>query len=181
VSILPTPFLLLTMFKAVRGAAPSYGIVTEWVYDTIPAPQTTVTFTFDLPAFPDANSFVSAFKAFQSFVLNAPNEMAMAFAFGASSKTALSVTLQGNYFGTQDAFNSLVQPLLAQFPGTQQNVHSYTNWTDVLIFNAQGSPLQTVLPDKVCRTLGCTASSETSLSLTTSLPKYVWSSVVVRH
>ena len=92
---------------------------------------------------------MSAFKAYQSFVLTAPNEMGMTFAFGAASKTSLTVTLQGNYFGTQDAFNSLVQPLLAQFPGTQQKVNSYTNWTDVLTFNGQGLPLQTVLPDKV--------------------------------
>ena len=161
------------MFKAVRGAAPSYGVVTHWVYDTLPAPQTTVTFNLDLPVFPNAGSFVSAFKAYQSFVLNAPNEMGMSFAFGASGKNALAVTLQGNYYGTQDAFNSLVQPLLAQFPNTKQAVNSYTNWTDVLIFNAQGSPLQTVLPDKVCRTLECTAGPEISLSLTTSLPKYV--------
>lgn len=143
------------------------------MFDTLPAPSTTVTFLIDLPAFSEANSFVSAFKAFQSFVLNAPNEMGMALAIGASSKTALSFTLQGNYYGTQDSFNSLVQPLVSQFSGANVDTHSYTNWTDVLIFNAQGTPLQSNVPDTVCRTLDCTTSAEISLSPTTSLPKYV--------
>ena len=148
------------MFKALRGAAPSYGIVTQWVFDTLPAPNTTVTFNINLPQFNNPASFVSSFKAYQSFVRNAPNEMGMSLAFGASSGSALAVTLLGNYYGTQDSFNSMVQPLVAQFPGTQVDARSTTNWTDVLVFNAQGSPLQTNTPDKVCRTLACTANSE---------------------
>jgi len=148
------------VFKALRGAAPSYGIVTQWVFDTLPAPNTTVTFNINLPVFSNTTSFVSAFKAYQSFVRNAPNEMGMALAFGASSGSAISVTLTGNYYGTQDSFNSLVQPLVAQFPGTAVDARSYTNWTDVLLFNSQGLPLQTSTPDKVCRTLDCTANSK---------------------
>jgi FAD/FMN-containing dehydrogenase len=71
----------LTVFKALRGAAPSYGIVTQWVFDTLPAPKTTVTFNINLPEFSDTTSFVSAFKAYQNFVRNAPNEMGMSLAF----------------------------------------------------------------------------------------------------
>jgi FAD/FMN-containing dehydrogenase len=161
------------MFKALRGAAPSYGIVTQWVFDTLPAPKTTVTFNINFPEFSDTASFVSAFKAYQSFVRNAPNEMGMTLAFGASSDSALAVNLMGNYYGTRNSFNSLVQPLVAQFPGTTVDAKSYTNWTDVLLFNAQGLPLQTDTPDTVCRTLDCTVSSENiPLSPTTSLPKY---------
>ena len=148
------------MFKALRGAAPSYGIVTQWVFDTLPAPNTTVTFNINLPPFSDAASFVSAFTAYQNFVRNAPNEMGMSLAIGASSGSALGVTLLGNYYGTQDSFNSTVQPLVAQFPGTAVDAKSYTNWTDVLLFNAQGQPLQTNTPDTVCRTLDCIANSE---------------------
>lgn len=150
----------LILFKAVRGAAPSYGIVTQWVFDTLPAPNTTVTFNINFPQFNNATSFVSAFKAYQSFVLNAPNEMGMSLAFSAISGPALGVILLGNYYGTQDSFNSMVQPLVAQFPGTQVDARSTTNWTDVLVFNAQGSPLQTNTPDTVCRTLDCTANSK---------------------
>ena len=162
------------MFKALRGAAPSYGVVTHWVFDTLPAPTTTVTFKINLPEFSDTTSFVSAFKAYQNFVRNAPNEMGMSLTFGASSGSALAVTLLGNYYGTQDSFNSLVQPLVAQFPGTTVNAQSHTDWTEVLLFNAQGQPLQTNTPDTVCRTLHCTANSEKNpFSPTTSLPKFV--------
>ena len=163
----------LTMFKAIRGAAPSFGIVTQWVYDTLPVPAATVGFSINLPAFSNSTSFVSAFKAYQSFVLSAPNEMAMSFSFGASSSSALGVNLVGNYFGTQDSFNSLVQPLVAQISGATVTAQLYTNWTAVLVANAQGQPLQTDTPDTVCRTLDCTTISEVSLSLTISLPKYV--------
>jgi len=148
------------MLKAIRGAAPSYGVVTQWVFDTLPAPKTTVTFNINLPELSDPNSFVSAFKAYQSFVRNAPNEMGMTLAFGASSGSALGVTLLGNYYGTRGSFDSLVQPLVAQIPGTTVEAQSFTNWTDVLLFNAQGLPLQTNTPDPVCRTLDCTASTE---------------------
>ena len=96
----------------------------------------------------------------------------MTFAFGASNN-ALAVTLMGNYFGTQDSFNSLVQPLIAQFPGTNVDAKSHTDYTEVLLFNAQGLPLQSNAPDAVCRSLDCTVCSEISLSLTTSSPKYV--------
>lgn len=162
------------MFKALRGAAPSYGIVTHWVFNTLPAPNTTVTFEINPPAFSDTTSFVSAFKAYQNFVRNAPNEMGMSLAFGASSDSGLAITISGNYYGTQDSFNFLLQPLIAQFPDTTVDAHSYTNWTDVLLFNAQGLPLQTNTPDKVCRTFDCIADSEKfPLSPTTSLPKYV--------
>jgi hypothetical protein len=162
------------VFKALRGAAPSYGIVTQWVFDTLPAPKTTVVFNINLPEFFDTTSFVSAFKAYQNLVRNAPNEMGMTLAFGASSGSALAVTLLGNYYGSRSSFNSLVQPLVAQFPGTTVDARSHTKWTDVLLFNAQGLPLQSNTPDQVCRTLDCTANSESiPLSPTTSLPKYV--------
>ena len=148
------------MFQAVRGAAPSYGIVTQWVYDTLPAPATTVSFSINFPEFSDNASFVSAFKAYQSFILNAPNEMGMSFVIGANSDSTLGVNLLGNYFGTQDSFNSLVKPLVAQVPGTTVNAQSFTSWTDVLIANAQGLPLHTVTPETVCRTLDYTAISD---------------------
>lgn len=148
------------MFKALRGAAPSYGIVTHWVFNTLPAPNTTVAFGISPPAFSNPTSFVSAFKAWQNFVRNAPNEMGMSLAFGASSDSELAVTLSGNYYGTQDSFNSLMQPLIAQFPGTTVDARSYTNWTDVLLYNAQGLPLQTNTTDTVCRILDCIADSE---------------------
>jgi hypothetical protein len=143
------------------------------VFDTLLAPTTTVGFNINLPQFSTASSFASAFKAYQSFVLSAPNEMGMAFTIGASSPSTLAVTLLGNYFGTQDSFNSMVQPLVAQFPGTTVNASSYTNWLDLLVFNAYGEPLQSTTPELVCRTLDCTNSSKFPLSLTTSLPKYV--------
>ena len=97
----------------------------------------------------------------------------MAFSFGVNSGRTLGVNLIGNYFGTQDSFNSLVQPLVAQVPGTTVDARSFTNWTDVLIANAQGLPLQSNGPDTVCRILDCTTISEISLSLTTFLPKCV--------
>jgi hypothetical protein len=96
----------------------------------------------------------------------------MTFAFGASN-SALAVNLMGNYFGTQDTFDSLVNPLVAQFPGTKVDAQSHTDYTEVLLFNAQGLPLQSNTPDAVCRSLDCTVCSEISLSPTTSSPKYV--------
>ena len=129
-----------------KGAAPSYGIVTAWTYSTLQAPPTTVFFSIDLPTYTTADSFASAFSQYQTFVHTAPKELAMAFSLGPSGGNAIGVQLIGNYFGTKSDFTSLVSSLVSGLGATVSTADEYTDWTKVLIANGYGEQLVTAGP-----------------------------------
>lgn len=133
------------LFWALKGAAPSFGIVTSWTYSTLSAPPTTVFFTINLPRYTTSDSFTSAFTAYQSFARNAPKEIAMAFSFGANNG-GLGVQLLGNYFGSKADFTALVNPLVQQLGASIGTADEYTDWTKVLVANAYGEALVTAGP-----------------------------------
>ncbi|KIM24184.1 Glucooligosaccharide oxidase [Serendipita vermifera MAFF 305830] len=134
------------LFWALKGAAPSYGIVTSWTYSTLPAPPTTVFFSIDLPAYTSAAAFASAFSQYQSFAQTAPKEIAIAFSMGPNGNGGIGVQLIGNYFGTKANFNYLVASLVLSLSATVSTADEYTDWTRVLVANGYGEQLVTAGP-----------------------------------
>ncbi|KAG8832583.1 hypothetical protein FRC17_001094 [Serendipita sp. 399] len=133
------------LFWALKGAGPSYGIVTSWTYSTLAAPPTSVFFTIDLPRYTTSDSFATAFSKYQTFVHTAPKELAMAFSFGGNSG-GLGVQLLGNYFGSKTEFTNLVNGLVQDLQGSIGTADEYSDWTRVLVANAYGEQLVTAGP-----------------------------------
>lgn len=68
----------------------------------------------------------------------------MAFSLGPSGDGGIGVSLIGNYFGTREEFDELVNGLVSQFPeGTSVDADEFADWTQVLVANAFGEALVT--------------------------------------
>jgi hypothetical protein len=132
--------------QALKGAAPSFGIVTSWTYSTLQAPPTTVSFSINLPTYTTADTFATAFSSYQTFVKTAPKELAMAFSIGPNRSGGINVQLIGNYFGSKPAFTSLISSLVSALGATIGGADEYTDWTKVLVANAYGEQLVTAGP-----------------------------------
>jgi FAD/FMN-containing dehydrogenase len=67
------------LFWAIRGAAPSFGIVTQWIMATLPTTPSVITYTIDYEAAPNTSQLSQIFQRWQATVVSAPDE----FWFGA--------------------------------------------------------------------------------------------------
>ncbi|CCO35849.1 Reticuline oxidase [Rhizoctonia solani AG-1 IB] len=108
------------LFWAIRGAAPSFGIVTQWIMATLPTTPSVITYTIDYEAAPNTSQLSQIFQRWQATVVSAPDE----FWFGArvtkdySTSQNLILQLRGVYFGTQDSFDAYTANLTSLFsPG----------------------------------------------------------------
>ncbi|CAG8570338.1 15452_t:CDS:2, partial [Dentiscutata heterogama] len=102
------------LFWAIRGGGgASYGIITQWKLQLIPAWQNIYVFTIEYPY--DPNLFASILKAFTNFGHIAPNELS----------TTLYVTntnfkIIGHYFGDDDQiYEKLFNASLLTYNGSQ--------------------------------------------------------------
>ncbi|QIW98719.1 hypothetical protein AMS68_004237 [Peltaster fructicola] len=105
------------LFWALRGAAASFGVITEFILHTHPAPGEMVQFTssFTKDSWED---MAQAFKVWQRYVLNQPpNKFA-------STATILEagMSISGMYFGSKEEFKTLMDradfPIQAQIEKT---------------------------------------------------------------
>ncbi|KAF8582643.1 FAD-binding domain-containing protein [Ramaria rubella] len=134
------------LFWAIRGGGPSFGIVTAWTYQTVPAPPTTVNYQIAFGTL-SKSQVVSAYLAWQSFAATAPKELAMAAVLGAASGTA-SLSLSGNYYGSQTEFDSIIQPLINKLPEGASLTSTPLGWIAGLEALAGGDgTLNTSKPD----------------------------------
>ncbi|KAK0742757.1 hypothetical protein B0T18DRAFT_481258 [Schizothecium vesticola] len=98
------------IYWAVRGAADSFGIVTTFYLQTVPAPSV-VQFSYDVSdALASSALATSAFLAVQSFALNA-SVVTRELGLGVTI-TASSFAVHGTYFGSIQTFNATVAPAL---------------------------------------------------------------------
>jgi FAD/FMN-containing dehydrogenase len=110
------------LFFAVRGAGASFGIVTEFVFRTVPSPPLTVNYAFAWTA-TDAPSRAAVFKAWQDWV-SSPLPWTLQ-----STLTVVStgIVMSGAFFGSLDAFAAL--NISAAFPPAQQaSAELYTDF-----------------------------------------------------
>jgi FAD/FMN-containing dehydrogenase len=111
------------LFFAIRGAGAGFGIVTEFIFNTLPAPSQTVSFAYLWTA-TDTPTRAEIFKAWQDWTTNSSLPSEVQTVIGVAATT---IFMSGAYFGTLDAFNALGIPSL--FPPAQQSsTEVFTNW-----------------------------------------------------
>lgn len=114
------------LFFAIRGAGAGFGIVTEYVFNTLPAPPQTVGFTYIWTA-SDTTSLAEVFKSWQEWSTNSslPSELQTILAI-----TADTIFMSGAYFGTLEDFNALDVPSVFP-PAALSNADAYTNFLEL--------------------------------------------------
>ncbi|KAH8693293.1 hypothetical protein BGW36DRAFT_302033 [Talaromyces proteolyticus] len=114
------------LFFAIRGAGASFGIVTEFVFNTFPAPPQTISFTYFWNT-SDVALRAAIFKSWQALTYNSSVPWALETIFGITNS---SVLMSGAYFGSLDGFNGLGIPSL--FPPTPiSSAVVYTNFLNL--------------------------------------------------
>ncbi|KAF8499312.1 hypothetical protein JB92DRAFT_2743971 [Gautieria morchelliformis] len=121
------------LFWALRGGGPSFGLVTAWTYQTVPAPPTTVNYAVTFAPLP-VPEVAAAYAAWEAFATTAPNELAMAAIFVPvkGQLDMVNMSFSGNYYGTEDEFRSVVAPLVAVLPQSANVTSSPLGWIEGL-------------------------------------------------
>lgn len=96
------------LFWAIRGAGASYGVITNYKFQTYPATSQNINFQYSLNNTQD--SLKNVHLVLQEYAnTTMPAEMNMRlFVY------PTTVTLEGVYYGTKDAFQDAIQPVLDQ-------------------------------------------------------------------
>lgn len=114
------------LFFAIRGAGASFGIVTEFVFNTLPAPPQTVSFSF-LWNTTDTSTRAEVFRAWQAWTLDSGLPIELQSIMGITQDI---INIAGAYFGTLDEFNAL--GIADLFPPAQSsNAQSFTNYLEL--------------------------------------------------
>jgi FAD/FMN-containing dehydrogenase len=114
------------LFWAIRGAGSSFGIVTEFRFNTFAVPEVVVPFTLTVPA-QEANDIVLALASFQNYTLySMPSEMNMRVEIQMFGGTEF----QGLYHGNASDMEAALQPLLSMLNVSFTSVQGgqETNW-----------------------------------------------------
>jgi len=132
------------LFWALRGAGGSFGVVTNFKFQTFTPPDSTINFSFNINA-GSASQAKDAIKALQDFTINTqPAELNMRLMIN-----SFSAQLLGTYLGSQANFQTAMQPLASKLGfstsgggGFFGGGPSAKGWLDTLSNYAYGS-LQT--------------------------------------
>lgn len=121
------------LFWAIRGAGSSFGIVTEFEFDTFRPPENVTVFAIDMPW--SESGVAESLKAVRSLSLTAREELNLAF-----DVTASSQAIRGLYFGDEHGLVQALQPLLTNLKTQLSDVKS-VSWLEGLEYFAEGEPL----------------------------------------
>ncbi|KAJ6262672.1 Xylooligosaccharide oxidase [Drechslerella dactyloides] len=123
---------------ALRGAGPSFGIITKFYFNTVPATESIVNYSYSFSGLSASNA-AAAFITIQKFALTAPKELGLGVSLWGSGT---NFEMSGAYYGkTMDDFTSLFQPLLSQLPQPSSSTVNMKGWIDTLIRFAGASTL----------------------------------------
>ncbi|KAK6540612.1 hypothetical protein TWF694_008007 [Orbilia ellipsospora] len=127
------------LFWALKGAAPSFGIITNFWFKTYAVPESIVNYSYSFTGI-SVDTAASAFMAIQEFSKTAPKELGLGVSLWGNG---VSFELSGAYYGkTQQEFNSLFQPLLNKLPRPSNSNVGIKGWVDTLIrFAGNGGKL----------------------------------------
>jgi len=117
-----------------RGAGPSFGIIVNYTFKTLPTPSNVViaTYKFDNKNAADTASIMSLYQNFTASSVNSAWGSVLNIFKGSQSNT-LKISLSATYLGSQSDFTNLIQPLLNKFPSGSYTptVKSYA-WIDAV-------------------------------------------------
>lgn len=110
------------VFWAIRGAASGFGIVTEFVVRTEPAPGAAVQYEFSINV-GDAQAQATLYKQWQAYVSNPDLTWKLASTLWVLQG---SMVISGTYFGTQEEYDAL--NMASQFPGANGSAIVFEDW-----------------------------------------------------
>ncbi|KZT35085.1 hypothetical protein SISSUDRAFT_212157 [Sistotremastrum suecicum HHB10207 ss-3] len=132
------------LFWALRGAGPSFGIVTAWTFATLAAPPVVIDFEINFGAFVPEN-LTAALISYQAFGSTAPREISMQAVLGPSNG-GIYLSFDGDYYGSLDDFHSIFDPWVETLPSFERNVSATSmNWIDAQV--AKDGDLSTSSPE----------------------------------
>lgn len=132
------------LFWALRGAGPSFGLVTSWTFQTHAAPETLIDFTINFGAL-TTEEFTEALVSYENFGTTAPPEIAIQTVVGPNGNGGVFLSFQGDYYGTLDEFHSVVDPWMKTLPSSQTLNATQLDWINGLV--AKDGNLSTSAPD----------------------------------
>lgn len=122
------------LYWALRGAGPSFGVVTKFIFRTFPAPTSNVAFTYTYN-FPDPEKGAAALKIVFEWAEGnngAPKEMGI----GVLLVPGGDFILRGVFYDDQSKFTPIIAPLLNMLKTVHatspQEVVTNQNWIDSL-------------------------------------------------
>ena len=130
------------LWYALRGAADSFGIVTTFYLDTVPAPSSIINFAYTIPGlYASANKMTEAFLHIQSFALNS-SIIDGKIGFGVHLDGS-SFSVSGTYLGDLPTWQNTLEPaLLSGLPPPDTSTVGEHSWLDSLALLAAPSSLQ---------------------------------------
>ncbi|KAG8736712.1 hypothetical protein FRC12_017479, partial [Ceratobasidium sp. 428] len=161
------------LFWALRGAAASYGIVTQWTFATLPAPPSVISYVVDYSSTTlSASQIASLMEEWQRIAISAPDELSVICTITRSTdlvNATFHLEYRGTYYGTKSSFDSLTSNWSSVLsPGNfTSQAH---NWYDGLV--ALSGPLSTSGPQSPTTMFGkswFTKSAVTSAQWTSLL------------
>jgi hypothetical protein len=126
------------LFWALRGAGSSFGVVSEFEFDTFAAPPNVTYYTINVRW--NQTTIVPGLKAVQEFAQVMPAELNMRVAL-----SSFSTSFEGVYYGNTTQFRTAVQPLLNATNGTVGTART-VGWIQGLENYAYGLALNQTTP-----------------------------------
>ena len=129
------------LWYALRGAADSFGIITTFYLDTVPAPSSIINFEYIIPElYTSATDMTEAFLHIQAFALNS-SIIDGKIGFGVHLDGS-TFTISGTYLGDLTTFQTIHEPaLLSGLPTPDQSTVGGNSWLDLLNLLAAPSSL----------------------------------------
>ncbi|KAJ7739062.1 glucooligosaccharide oxidase [Mycena maculata] len=130
------------LFWAIRGASSSFGIVTQYIFQTHQAPATVIRYAYgyENPNL-SADAFAKLLTSYQTWGLTAPKEIGIVANVLQGGKV---VELGGYYMGNLSDFNRISDSLL-HATGSASTVYvEERTWVAALIEVGGGTPLSTI-------------------------------------
>lgn len=130
------------IYYALRGAADSFGIITTFHLQTLPAPASVVNWQYSIPGmFVSAATTAAAFSHIQSFAQNASvvdRKLGLGIYLDGSG-----FSISGTYIGDLSTFTSKIAPeLLRTLPTPSSSSVKSLDWVSSLALLASPQPLQ---------------------------------------
>ncbi|KAG8968908.1 hypothetical protein FRC05_001276 [Tulasnella sp. 425] len=104
------------LFWAVRGAAPSYGIVTAWTFNTLPAPSSLINYWYTFSSSLSNAQAVQILQAFMNFAAAKPTKQLQSVTNLQVNNGHVYIEIMGTFYGTASDFNNAISPLQNSFP-----------------------------------------------------------------
>ncbi|EPS39278.1 hypothetical protein H072_6920 [Dactylellina haptotyla CBS 200.50] len=130
------------LFWALRGAAPSFGVITNFWFSTLEAPDSNVIYSYKFTGL-SLDEISTALLEVQKFGQTAPKEVGMLIQI---LDNGSGFRLYGTYYNTtRQQFDNLFGQLLQRLPSPGNSAEvSVKGWIDSLIFASGGSKGLTV-------------------------------------